>query len=327
MVGAVTFLLGTFRGLHACATDKGVFSILALDHRQNLRRELRPDDPESVTEREMVEFKLATVRTLAPVASATLLDPEYGIAACLLDRAIPARSGLIVAIERTGYLGTATRRSSEVLEGWGVEQAKRTGVSAAKLLVYYHPDASNADSQERLVSSVHAACRAADLPLFLEVITYSPDTGARLSGDARRRAVVESAARLTTLGGDVLKVEFPCGPEEAADSRWADACAELDAATTIPWVLLSGGVAEDLFMDQAAAACTAGASGVVAGRSIWAGAAELPTAERDRYLATESMARLLRLTRLVDGLGRPWSDRSTAVSRQPEPSSDWFLGY
>ena len=38
-------LLGTRRGLEACASPRGTFTVLALDHRQNLRREVRPDDP------------------------------------------------------------------------------------------------------------------------------------------------------------------------------------------------------------------------------------------------------------------------------------------
>ena len=40
--------------------------MLALDHRQNLRKELRPDAPEAVTYAEMVEFKRAVIRALAP---------------------------------------------------------------------------------------------------------------------------------------------------------------------------------------------------------------------------------------------------------------------
>ena len=41
------FVLGARRGLEACASARGTFAILALDHRQNLRKELRPADPES----------------------------------------------------------------------------------------------------------------------------------------------------------------------------------------------------------------------------------------------------------------------------------------
>ena len=124
------YLLGVRRGLDACATARGTFSVLALDHRQNLRKELRPGDPSSVTYDEMVAFKRAVVRALAPVASGTLLDPEIGAAQYIADGSMPPHGGLLVAVEATGYAGTATARVSRVLEGWGVEQVKRMGASA-----------------------------------------------------------------------------------------------------------------------------------------------------------------------------------------------------
>ena len=47
--GGRPYAFGVRRGLAACASPRGTFAVLALDHRQNLRKELRPDDPESVT--------------------------------------------------------------------------------------------------------------------------------------------------------------------------------------------------------------------------------------------------------------------------------------
>ena len=143
---------GTLRGLRQCASARGTFTILALDHRQNLRRELRPDDPDSVTYDEMVAFKRAVVRALAPIATGTLLDPEVGAAQCIADGSMPASSGLVVAVEATGYEGPSTARESRLLEGWSVDQAARTGASALKLLLYYHPDAANAAGQEALLA-------------------------------------------------------------------------------------------------------------------------------------------------------------------------------
>jgi tagatose-1,6-bisphosphate aldolase len=70
------YRLGARRGLAACSSDRGTFVVLALDHRQNLRRELRPDAPDAVTYDEMVGFKRAVVRALSTTATGTLLDPE-----------------------------------------------------------------------------------------------------------------------------------------------------------------------------------------------------------------------------------------------------------
>jgi tagatose 1,6-diphosphate aldolase len=321
------YALGARRGLEACASPRGTFTVLALDHRQNLRRELRPDDPASVTYDQMVEFKEAVVRVLAPVATGTLLDPEIGAARCIADGAMPASAGLIVAIEATGYAGPSTARVSRVLEGWSVEKAKRIGASAAKLLIYYHPDAANAADQERLVAEVAADCRAADLALFVEPLSYSLVEGEQLTGEARRVVVIETAFRLTSIGGDVLKAEFPYDPGVMDRVRWNEACAELDAASSLPWVLLSGGVDEATFEAQVGAACAAGASGVLVGRSVWAEAAALEPAARDEFLATTGRERLRRLAELVEEAGRPWHSRPNRLTSAPSPGESWYREY
>ncbi len=321
------YLLGTRRGLDACASRRGTFAVLALDHRQNLRRELRPDDPSAATYGEMVDFKRAVVRALAGTATGTLLDPEIGAAQCITDGSLPGCAGLIVAIEATGYEGPASARVSRVLPGWSVEQAKRLGASAAKLLVYYHPDAANAADQERLVASVASECRAADLALFVEPLGFDPATGGKLVGEARRACVVETARRLMARGGDILKAEFPYEPGVTDETAWADGCAELDAASPVPWVLLSGGVDDATFERQVTIACRAGASGVLVGRSVWAPAATLPPAERDAWLAREGRARLARLVDLVDELGAPWLARRGTAAQAATPGEGWYREY
>jgi tagatose-1,6-bisphosphate aldolase len=318
------FRLGTRRGLDACASARGTFAVLALDHRQNLRKELHPEAPETTTYDEMVEFKRAVIRALAPHATGSLLDPEIGAAQCIADGSLPGAAGLLVAIEATGYAGEPTARVSRVLPGWSVAKAKRIGASAAKLLVYYHPDAANAADQERFVAEVAADCRAHDLALFVEPLGYDPATGGKLSGEARRRCVVETARRMTDLGADVLKAEFPYDPAVTDEAAWRDACAELDAASAVPWVLLSGGVDDATFERQVGVACAAGASGVLVGRSVWAPSATMPPGERDAWLAGEGRRRLERLVRLVDEAGRPWHARPNAVTAAPVPGDGWY---
>jgi tagatose 1,6-diphosphate aldolase len=322
-----SYRLGTRRGLDACASRRGTFAVLALDHRQNLRKELRPEAPAVATYDEMVEFKRAVIRALAPHATGSLLDPEIGAAQCIADGSLPGGAGLLVAIEATGYEGPADARISQVLPGWSVEGAKRMGASAAKLLVYYHHEATNASDQELLVADVAVACRAADLPLFIEPLGFDPSSGGKLVGDARRRGVIETARRLTAIGGDVLKAEFPYDRSVMDASAWADACAELDDASRLPWALLSGGVDDATFERQVAAACDAGASGVVVGRSVWVPAATMTAADRDSWLASEGRRRLERLVRLVDERATPWHARPNSLTGTSVPGDGWYREY
>lgn len=320
--------VGRLRGLAACTSARGVFGVLALDHRQNLRQELRPTDPGGVSYDELVKFKREVVRALASSSTGVLLDPEFGAAQCIADRSLPGNVGLIVALEATGYGGESTQRSSRVLDGWGVAKAKRMGASAVKLLVYYHPDAPNAAAQERLVAEVAGASVEHDIPLILEPLGFSTDPGQpALIGEDRRRVVVATARRLTKLGGDVLKVEFPYDASVDDEARWRDACEELSEASQIPWVLLSGGEADGRFEARVEVACRAGASGIVAGRAVWGDAARLDPDARSRFLETTARSRLIRLVDLADRLARPWHAVESSITTAPPPAESWYRTY
>ena len=323
----MTLRIGTVRGLDACASDTGRLSVLALDHRNNLRRMLGPDDPSAVPYEELVEVKRAVVRAIMRTASGILLDPELGAAQAITDGSLPSGAGLIVAVEASGYTGPSTARVSRLLPDWGVLQAKRMGADAIKLLLYYHPDAANASQQEQLLIEVAEACADVDLPLFLETLGYSIDESApKLTGGARRDVVVRTARRLTALGGDILKCEFPYDPSVSERDRWLEACQELDEASAIPWVILSAGVDDATFEAQTEVACQAGASGVLVGRSVWGDGVLLPAAERDAWLATQGVARMQRLVDIVERDGRPWRERSP-LATQAEPGEGWYRDY
>jgi tagatose-1,6-bisphosphate aldolase len=323
----MTLRIGTIRGLDACASDTGRLSVLALDHRNNLQRLLRPDAPGEVPFDELVDVKRAVLRALMGTASGVLLDPETGAAQAIVDGSLPAAAGLIVSVEASGYAGTSTARTSRLLPGWRVAQAKRMGADAVKLLIYYHPEAENASSQEQLLMEVAEACAVVDMPLFLETLTYSLDEAVpELTGEARRDVVLRTAHRLTALGGDVLKCEFPYDASVSDPERWLEACRDLEAASSIPWVILSAGVDDATFEAQTEVACRAGASGVLAGRSVWGEGAVMPPAQRDAWLASEGVARMQRLVDIVERLARPWRERSP-LRLQAAPGEGWYLDY
>lgn len=318
--------VGKIRGLQQCATARGALAVLALDHRGSLRRMLHPESPDAATADEMMAFKQQLVKAVAPVAKALLLDPQVGAAQCVVSGALPGHVGLVVAVEATGYTGDPTARHSQVLPGWSVEKSKRMGASAIKLLVYYHPESPTAVEVEALIKEVAADCTTYDIPLFLEVLTYSLDPAREnLPSDERRRVVPEAARRLTVIPGvDVLKCEFPLDVTEVADEReWAAACAELSAASAVPWILLSAGVDYDTYLHQVAVACQARASGVAAGRAVWKEAAGLTGQGRADFLNGVVRERLARLIALCDALARPW----TEFYATPDAGEVWYKVY
>ena len=317
-----TISVGKMRGLQQCSTPNGALVVLALDHRNNLRNALSPQNPETVSDADLTRFKQLVTEHVAPAAPSILLDPEFGAAQVIASGSLPGAVGLVVAVEATGYTGEPTGRESHVLPGWSVAKARRMGASAVKLLVYYHPDGSMAGEIESFVEQVAAECQEQDMALFLEPLSYSIDPGQKkLAPDERRRVVIETARRLTVPGVDVLKAEFPldiqAGPDEG---EWAKACAELTAASRVPWILLSASVSFDVYLRQVIVACQQGASGVAAGRAVWKEAVELNGVDRERFLSGTARTRMGRLTALCDAIARPWSNAYQA----PQIDSRWY---
>jgi tagatose 1,6-diphosphate aldolase len=262
-----TLTLGKRRGLSQCAASNDTFTIVALDHRQAIKSIFAGcADPYAAA----VDFKREVVSALAPVSTAFLLDPAIGAGPLLADGSLPGACGLIVCVEASGYEGPSHARLSRLPQGWDVARIKRMAASAVKLLVYYHPRSPTAANIRELVCQVSEAAQTCDLPLFLEILTYSADPERKALPPSERLEVVLRAAQdLTPMGGDVLKVEFPLDVQAEPDEcLWEQACRSLTRASAVPWVLLSAGVDFNVFCRQAEAACKAGASGILAGRAI-----------------------------------------------------------
>ncbi len=176
--------------------------------------------PDSTTTADMSAFKQQVITALGPHASVVLLDPEVGGAQCIAAGTIPGSTGLVMAVEATGYTGDPTARQSQILPDWSVGKAKRMGANAIKLLVYYHPDSPTADKIEALVQQVADDCATHDIPLMLEPLSYSLNpVEKKLSSPEKRRVVVETARQLVIEGVDVLKAEFPLDVAAAPDER------------------------------------------------------------------------------------------------------------
>jgi tagatose-1,6-bisphosphate aldolase len=320
-----TRTVGKIRGLQQCATPAGKFAILALDHRNNLRNLLRMQNQNLDTQDMMTAFKHDVVTALADVSSAFLLDPLYGAAQNIVSQTLPGNLGLLVALEETGYLGDPSARQSQILPDWSVAKVRRMGGSAVKLLVYYHPNSSTHTRIEDLIKQVADDCQKEDIPLFLEVLTYALDPAQKkLEGDERQDVILESAEKLTPLGADVLKAEFPLDISMENDfDRWEAACSELTGKSVIPWILLSASVDFDVFLRQVMAACVAGASGVAVGRAVWKEATALGGQDRVLFLQTVARERMRRIMNLVDALAAPWTSHFEVA----QISEEWFRTY
>ncbi len=318
--------IGKIRGMQQSSTTRGTFTCLALDHRQNLRRALNPADPNAVPDSALTDFKLEVTAALAGEATAVLLDPEYSAAQAAAANVIPKNAGLVVAVEATGYTGDPNARQSRILPGWSVQKAKHMGASMIKLLVYYHPDAPTAAEIEGFTQQVADDCKKHDLGIMLEPLSYPLDPNEKkLTSDEKRYVVVETARKLTPLGVDVLKAEFPLDTANNDESAWAMACSEVSAASVVPWILLSAAVDFETYLRQVTVACNVGASGIAVGRAVWKEAVAMTPEARAAFLQTTARSRLTRLTALCSALAKSWQDFHPNLEQSvPE---GWYAQY
>ncbi|MFC1927085.1 tagatose 1,6-diphosphate aldolase [Chloroflexota bacterium] len=304
--------IGKLRGLQQLADRKGMLTMCAIDHRGALKRSLNERDPDAVGYQDMVDFKLDLCQSIAPFASAVLLDPEYGAAQAIAAGAMPASRGLLVSLEESGYTGHATARITKLLPGWSVKKVKKMGASAVKLLIYFRPDLKDvASKQLDLVARLADQCIEEDIPFLVEPVSYPVEensTSAKKFAEIKPGLVMQTARLITALPIDVLKAEFPADIKfEQDEGRLLKLCEELDQASRLPWVLLSAGVDFDSFKRQVEIACEAGASGFLAGRALWQEGAQIPSREeRMSFFQNTAAPRLKELAEIADSHGKPW---------------------
>jgi sulfofructosephosphate aldolase len=279
------------RALQQLTTENGRLAIVANDQRGSLVS-MRERAGLPATTEELRAIKSDIAEALGPGASALLLDPEFALPALLDDRVVPRDTGVLVAVERSGGRRENGLRVAELVLEPAPAEVRRLGGTAAKLLVYVRPDREDADGQNgRLVAGLVEACAGADLLLIVEVLSYRLEDEEPTQYERRKADLgLEAALLVESCGAKVLKLESP-GSEAA--------CARLTDALTVPWAVLSAGVDHETFTTMLQEAIAGGASGFIAGRSLWKEAALLPAPERRSFLLGEGRRRLDELNVLL----------------------------
>jgi len=261
---------------------RGRFSMLAIDQRESLRQMLSRGTEAPVGDDALVDFKVAVVETLAPAASAVLVDRQYGERAA---RAAACPVILAADILSQSVPGGAVDRA-ELDEELTEEVALRLRAAALKMLVPWTPD--RRDEAGELTDRFMSLCRALGLPGIVEGVVRPVDISAWSDRD-RDYALVQAARDLAAHRPDLYKAEIPSYGRGDGETITAAARA-ITESLDCPWVVLSSGVTADLFPRAVALCAAGGAQGFLAGRAIWADAIAAPDPEE--FLRVESRRRL-----------------------------------
>ena len=290
------------------ATDSHVFSIIAMDQRNTLRRMFSAVGLEA-SDDDLRTAKADVARVLTPAATGLLSDPTYGVPAITQAHALAPGCGLLIAAEpsdRRSYHGEPrTYRDPELDAQWLLGQ----GGDAYKFFVQLRADRPAPGRGEpdlvgetlSVCEEIIRDCRAAGVPVVIENLVYDRP-GEELGGRAREDAIIESARALNDLDIDLLKLEYPGSPE---------GCRRLAAVLDRPWAVLSAGVPFDQFTSIIRiAAEEGGASGFIAGRSVWREVVSLAGQPRQDFLTSVARPRLERLIDVAERSARPWTEAS-----------------
>ncbi len=280
-------------GVAALTRESGAFAMLAVDQREALRNMLAEHVSTPVTDEQVTAFKLDATRILSPYASAVLLDKQFVLDRAIAEGVIDPHCALIAGADE--FVPSPTEVVSDVRIDMSVDPAyyASKGAAAMKLLVLYRPD-EPAERRVDMVRNFVQRCRAANIGSIIEPVSRPPRTNGGWDWNA---GVLAAAAELGDLGADLYKAEVPLHGE-GDEGEIRSSCAAITDSVTSPWVVLSSGVAHDVFPRAVELAIAEGASGFLAGRAIWQ--ASIGSDDVVGSLRTDGVARLRRLVEVVD---------------------------
>jgi tagatose 1,6-diphosphate aldolase len=306
-------------GLAAIADPSGIVCGLAFDHRDSLDAILA-ELGLTLSHEEICGLKKVVVRELAPLASAVMLDHDYGRLA-IEGGAVPASVGLIMPLEAQGYAQHGDDRRTTLMSDFGPADARSRGAVACKLLVPFRPDRPGlVDRQLALAAEAVAATHAAGLSMVLEPQIYRLSTeSAEVLATRLLPLTLTATEHLAALGADLLKLPFPIADSPdvpGADDRAREACPALDHATGgTPWVLYGAGVEPETFAWQLRHAGAAGASGFLVGRTVWRDALTADLGAAARIAATMCLPRFAEYVAIARKTCRPLASTAKAPSK------------
>ncbi len=277
---------GKLAGLKSVSNERNVIAAAAMDQRGSLQKSLAKERGAAADGHDLEVFKTLVTEVLTRYASAILLDPEYGLPAAQHRNG----KGLLLAYEKTGYDATTHGRLPDLLDLWSVRRLAEAGADCIKILLYYTPfDQPHINEiKHAWIERIGDECRAHDIPFFLEFVGYDEHGNDEKAIEYARKkpSVVAGAMKEFSkprYGVDVLKVEVPINMEYVAGTKAnkgesaytraeaLDLFRAAAAETTLPFIYLSAGVSNPVFIETLELAAESGVAfnGVLCGRATW----------------------------------------------------------
>lgn len=253
-----------------------------------------PEARAAISNATLGETKMDIARYLAIHAGCVLVDPFCAVPAIVDQGVLDRTTALLIGLDASGYDTTPEGyRLSNMVDGITARRVRELGGTGGKVMVYLRSDIPAANAHNiAILRDVIADFAAEDMLLVVEFLTYALPGETPEASRAATPALIKGGSRICLdLGSKLLKIPYPGTP---------DACAGItEMAGDVPWAVLSAGVDHATFLGQVEIAMAAGASGVIAGRSLWKDCISLDRAVTKDRLQTVALPRLRELQSVI----------------------------
>lgn len=289
------------RGYQQICGPDGAIMAIACDQRGGMRTLLASDPAEQarITNDMLGDTKSDITKYLASEASCVLLDPLCAVPRIVEEGVLNRDTALLIGLDASGFdVSPEGFRLSRLVPGIDARRVRELGGTGGKIMVYLRADRPEANSHNvAILKQCIADFASEDLLLVVEFLTYQLEGESAEDYTANIPSLVEEGTRISLdCGAKVLKLPYPGTPE---------ACARITSlAGDVPWAVLSAGVNHATFLDQVEIAMRNGASGVIAGRSLWKDCISLDRDVQRERLKTIAVSRLREIQAVIGNYRR-----------------------
>jgi len=284
------------RGYQQICGEDGAMMVIACDQRGGMRTLLAadPDEQARIGNDVLGLTKADITRYLARHASCVLVDPICAVPQLVDDGIIARETALLIGLDASGWdTSPEGYRLSKLVEGIGARQVRAFGATGGKIMVYLRSDTPAANTHNiAILKKVVDDFAREDILLVTEFLTYRLEGESPEAYQAKLPELIQGGTQICLdLGANVLKLPYPGSAESCA--------AVTRLCGDVPWAVLSAGVDHETFLGQVETAMASGASGVIAGRSLWKDCISLDRAVTRKRLETVAVPRLRELQAII----------------------------
>ncbi|MDX3926109.1 MAG: tagatose-bisphosphate aldolase [Shinella sp.] len=278
-----------------CGAD-GAMMVIACDQRGGMRSLLAkdPDEQAKIGNDVLGQTKADITRYLASHASCVLVDPVCAVPHLVDDGVLARDTALLIGLDASGWdVSPEGYRLSKLVPGITARTVREFGATGGKIMVYLRADRPEANTANiAILRQCIEDFSRENLLLVVEFLTYRLEGESAEDYAAKTSWLIEEGCRISLeCGAKVLKIPYPGSPE---------ACAAVTKISgDVPWAVLSAGVDHETFLGQVETAMANGASGVIAGRSLWKDCISLDRETTRQRLETIAVPRLREIRAVV----------------------------